>query len=86
MSIGSSGLSSLGPLQPVTIAVAPTHPLIQLAQVIPWMANAFRRTIDDQLVHASSNGVPRAGHAINAGIGWLVATAHQITELDIKIE
>ena|ERR671914_599178 len=40
MSICSSGLSSPGPLQPVTIAVAPTHPLIQLAQVIPWQALA----------------------------------------------
>jgi IS5 family transposase len=40
MSICSSGLSSPGPLQPVTIAVAPSHPLIQLAQVIPWQALA----------------------------------------------
>jgi hypothetical protein len=40
MSICSSGLSSPGPLQPVTIAVAPIHPLIQLAQVIPWQALA----------------------------------------------
>ena len=40
MSICSSGLSSPGPLQLVTIAVAPTHPLIQLAQVTPWQALA----------------------------------------------
>ena len=40
MSICSSGLSSPGQLQPVTIAVAPAHPLIQLAQVIPWQALA----------------------------------------------
>src|ERR671918_1468010 len=40
MSICSSGLSSPGPLQPVTITVAPSHPLIQLAQVIPWQALA----------------------------------------------
>lgn len=40
MSICSSGLSSSGPLQPVTIVVAPTHPLIQLAQLVPWQALA----------------------------------------------
>jgi transposase, IS5 family len=36
MSIGSSGLDVPCCGQPVTIEVAPTHPLLQLAQVIPW--------------------------------------------------
>jgi hypothetical protein len=27
-------------MQPVTIEVSPTHPLIQLAHVIPWQALA----------------------------------------------
>jgi transposase, IS5 family len=40
MSICSSGLDAPCAGQPVTIAVAPTHPLIQLAQVIPWPALA----------------------------------------------
>lgn len=40
MSICSSGLSSPSRLPPVTIAVAPSHPLLQLAQVIPWPALA----------------------------------------------
>jgi IS5 family transposase len=36
MSICSSGLDVPCCGQPVTIEVAPTHPLLQLAQVIPW--------------------------------------------------
>ena len=40
MSICSSGLDAPCAGQPVTIDVAPTHPLIQLAQVIPWPALA----------------------------------------------
>ena len=40
MSIGFSGLDTPCCLQPVTIEVAPTHPLIQLARVIPWQALA----------------------------------------------
>jgi len=40
MSIGRSGLDTPCCVQPVTIDVSPTHPLIQLAQVIPWQALA----------------------------------------------
>jgi transposase, IS5 family len=40
MSIGFSGLDTPCCVQPVTIDVAPTHPLIQLAQVIPWQSLA----------------------------------------------
>jgi transposase, IS5 family len=40
MSICSSGLDAPCRVQPVMIDVAPTHPLIQLAQVIPWQALA----------------------------------------------
>ena len=40
MSIGFSGLDISGCIQPVTIDVSPTHPLIQLAQVIPWQSLA----------------------------------------------
>jgi len=40
MSIGFSGLDTPCCLQPVTIEVSPTHPLIQLAHVIPWQALA----------------------------------------------
>ncbi len=40
MSICSSGLDASCRGQPVTIDVLPTHPLIQLAQVIPWPALA----------------------------------------------
>jgi len=40
MSICSSGLDAPCAGQPVTIAASPTHPLIQLAQVIPWSALA----------------------------------------------
>jgi hypothetical protein len=40
MSIGFSGLDTPCCMQPVTIEVSPTHPLIQLAQVIPWQALA----------------------------------------------
>ncbi len=40
MSICSSGLDAPCHVQPVTIEVSPTHPLIQLAQVIPWPALA----------------------------------------------
>src|SRR5215467_1571740 len=40
MSIGLSGLDTPCCMQPVTIEVSPTHPLIQLAQVIPWQALA----------------------------------------------
>ena len=36
MSICSSGVDALCHGQAVTIEVAPTHPLIELAQVIPW--------------------------------------------------
>jgi IS5 family transposase len=40
MSICSAGLDAPCRGQPVTIDVAPTHPLLQLAQVIPWPALA----------------------------------------------
>jgi hypothetical protein len=40
MSICSSGLEAPCAGQRVTIAVSPTHPLIQLTQVIPWAALA----------------------------------------------
>jgi transposase, IS5 family len=40
MSLCSSGLNASCHGQPVTIDVAATHPLIQLAQVIPWSALA----------------------------------------------
>jgi len=40
MNICSSGLEAPCAGQPVTIDVSPTHPLIQLAQVIPWPALA----------------------------------------------
>jgi IS5 family transposase len=36
MSIGFSGLDTPCCVHPVTIDVSPTHPLIQLAQVVPW--------------------------------------------------
>jgi hypothetical protein len=49
-------------------------------------ANTFQRIIDNQLVHESLNEVPREGNAINAGIGWLEARAHQITKFDIQID
>jgi len=39
-SIGCSGLDTPCCIQPVTIDVAPTHPLIQLAHVIPWQSLA----------------------------------------------
>jgi hypothetical protein len=53
MSICSSGLSSPGPLQPVTTVVAPTHPLIQLAQVIPWQA--LDQLVLPDLQHTTAN-------------------------------
>ena len=40
MSISFSGLDTPCSVHPVTIDVSPTHPLIQLAQVIPWQALA----------------------------------------------
>jgi hypothetical protein len=40
MSICCSGLDTPGCVQPVTIDVSSAHPLIQLAQVIPWQALA----------------------------------------------
>jgi transposase, IS5 family len=40
MSIGFSGLDTPCCMQPVTIEVSPKHPLIQLAQVLPWQALA----------------------------------------------
>jgi hypothetical protein len=40
MSICCSGLDAPCRVHPVTIDVSPTHPLIQLALVIPWHALA----------------------------------------------
>ena len=40
MSIGFSGLDTPCCMHPVTIEVSPIHPLIQLAQVLPWQALA----------------------------------------------
>src|SRR5499425_3067221 len=40
MSISVSGLDTPCCMQLVTIEVSPTHPLIQLAQVIPWQVLA----------------------------------------------
>ncbi len=36
MSMCSSGLDAPCRALPVTIDISPTHPLIQLAQVVPW--------------------------------------------------
>ena len=36
MSMCSSGLDAPCHAQPVTIDISPTHPLLQLGQVIPW--------------------------------------------------
>ena len=38
MSICFSGLDTPCCVQPVTIDVSPTHPLLQLARVVPWQA------------------------------------------------
>ena len=46
-------------------------------------ANTLRRIIDNQLLHSSPNEVPKEGHALNAGAGWLKARAGQLTESDI---
>ena len=40
MSIGFSGLDTPCCVHPVTIEVSPTHPLLQLARVIPWQTLA----------------------------------------------
>ena len=51
-------------------------------------ANGFQRTVDRflDLDYVSPNEVPREGHAINAGIGWLEGRARLITKSDIKIK
>jgi hypothetical protein len=49
-------------------------------------ANDFQRRVDSFLDGSSPNEVPREGHAINVGIGWLEGRARQITESDIKID
>src|SRR5262249_38900755 len=61
MSIGFSGLDTPCCLQPVTIEVSPTHPLLQLAQVIPWQALA------DLVLPDRQRTTPK-------GTGWLGRT------------
>src|SRR5499433_3616253 len=56
MSICSSGLDAPCRVQPVTIEVSPTHPLIQLAQVIPWPALAELVLPDLQQTTAKGKG------------------------------
>ena len=56
MSIGFSGLDTPCGVQPVTIDVPPTHPLIQLAQVIPWHALADRVLPDLKCTTAKGKG------------------------------
>ena len=57
MSIGFSGLDTPCCMQPVTIEVSPTHPLIQLAQVIPWQALADMVLPDLQAHHGQGQMV-----------------------------
>jgi hypothetical protein len=45
MSICFSGLDTPCWVQPVTIDVSPTHPLLQLARVLPWQALTDRPTV-----------------------------------------
>ena len=59
MSICSSGLDAPCHGQPVTIDVAATHPLIQLAQVIPWPTLAALVLPD--LKHSTAKGQMVAG-------------------------
>ena len=54
MSICFSGLEIPCCVQPVTIDVSPAHPLIQLAQVIPWQALAAMVLPD--LQHTTAQG------------------------------
>jgi hypothetical protein len=48
-------------------------------------ANVLRHDIiDNQLAYSSPNEVPKEGHALHAGAGWLRARAGEITESDIR--
>ncbi len=59
MSIGFSGLDTPCCVQPVTIDVPPTHPLIQLAQVIPWQALADMVLPESEVHHGQGEMVAR---------------------------
>src|SRR5918999_3477272 len=89
MSICSSGLSSPGQLQPVTIAVAPAHPLIQLAQVIPW--KALPHLVLPDLQHPTAKGKWWIGRKLQLRIHlgafllqWLYNLTDRRVEWEIK--
>ncbi len=85
MSICSSGLSSPCRLQPVTIAVAPTHPLIQLAQVIPWQALA--QLVLPDLQHTTTKGKWWVGRKLQLRIhlgAFLLQWLYNLTDRQVE--
>ncbi len=85
MSICSSGFSSPCRLQPVTIAVAPSHPLLQLAQVIPWQALA--QLVLPDLQHTTAKGKWWVGRKLQLRIhlgAFLLQWLYNLTDRQVE--
>jgi hypothetical protein len=72
LSICSSGLDASCLGQPVTIDVLPTHPLIQLAQVIPWPALAeLMAKLAEAKINVTACDAVAAGEGHYGAILWV---------------
>ena len=85
MSIGFSGLDTPCCVQPVTIDVAPTHPLLQLAQVIPWQSLA--NMVLSDLKRTTAQGKWWLGRKLTLRIhlgAFLLQWLHHLTDRQVE--
>jgi IS5 family transposase len=85
MSICSSGLDAPCRAQPVTITVSPTHPLLQLAQVIPWPTLAALVLPD--LKHSTAKGQWWRGRKLKLRIhlgAFLLQWLYHLTDREVE--
>jgi transposase, IS5 family len=85
MSICSAGLDASCRAQPVTITVSPTHPLLQLAQVIPWPTLAALVVPD--LKHSTAKGKWWRGRKLKLRIhlgAFLLQWLYNLTDRQVE--
>ena len=85
MSICSSGLDTPCCVHPVTIDVSPTHPLIQLALVIPW--HALAALVLPDLQHTTARGKWWLGRKLKLRIhlgAFLLQWLYDLTDRQVE--
>ena len=84
MSICFSGLDTPCCVQPVIIDVSPTHPLLQLARVIPWQALTDMVLPDLQRTTAKGKGWLGRKLRLRIHLGaFLLQWRHNLTDRQV---